>query len=224
MSTSTERMLNLLLSQFEDKPAIKAILEIVGEEFDFHTKLKEQIHTEIWPHTAVGAQLDICGEVVDIGRTVEMVISKNFFGFPGHGNNTFGEAPFYRYGDVYLSSYSMQDSLYRRAIYAKIAKNTSDGSRKHSIASIKRAFDVEHIVAMNAGNAKARIGLPRKATDDELTLIDTLSLVVRGAGIGFDYFYRYSDANTFGFTRGGVNVGNFKGFGVGIFARVLEME
>ena len=36
MGKPTERMLYLLLSQFYDKPVIKAILEVVGEEFEYH--------------------------------------------------------------------------------------------------------------------------------------------------------------------------------------------
>ena len=43
MGKPTERMLYLLLSQFYDKPVIKAILEVIGEEFEYHEQLKEQI-------------------------------------------------------------------------------------------------------------------------------------------------------------------------------------
>lgn len=42
MLTSKERMLNLLLSQFSDRKIIKALLETIGEEFDFHNTLKNK--------------------------------------------------------------------------------------------------------------------------------------------------------------------------------------
>ena len=81
MGKPTERMLYLLLSQFYDKPVIKAILEVIGEEFEYHEQLKEQIRTQIWPDVAVGKQLDMCGEVADISRKVDAVIM-SFSDFP----------------------------------------------------------------------------------------------------------------------------------------------
>ena len=92
MGKPTERMLYLLLSQFYDKPVIKAILEVIGEEFEYHEQLKEQIRTQIWPDVAVGKQLDMCGEVADISRKVDAVIGNEFFGFPEHGDKKIGRA------------------------------------------------------------------------------------------------------------------------------------
>ena len=40
--SSSERMLSLLLSQFEGKPVIKAILELIGEEFDNLSGIKQR--------------------------------------------------------------------------------------------------------------------------------------------------------------------------------------
>lgn len=221
---STERMLYLLLSQFEDKPVIKAILEIVGEEFDMHKSIQEQIRTQIWPDVAVGKQLDMCGEVADISRKVDAVIPGEFFGFPKHGDKTFGTARWYRYGESYLSTSTLRDEEYRLAIFSKIAKNTTNGGRQSTINSIKRMFGVNRVVAVNGGNAKMRIGIGRKVTDSELALINALDLVIRGAGIGIVYFYWFNGGNTFGFSRKGRNVGNFRGFGAGSFARILEIE
>lgn len=224
MSISSERMLALLLCQFEDKPVIYAILELIGEEFDYHDKLKEQIRTQIWPDVAVGKQLDICGEVADISRQVDAVIAGDFFGFPNHGDHTFGTARFKRYHETYLSSSNLRDEDYRLAIFSKIAKNTSDGSRQSTLDSIKRMFGINKVVAVNGGNAKMRIGIGRKVTNAELQLINALDLIIRGAGIGIIYFYWFNGGDTLGFSRGGRNIGNFAGFGKGSFARILAIE
>lgn len=224
MGKSTERMLYLLLSQFYDKPVIKAILEVIGEEFEYHEQLKEQIRTQIWPDVAVGKQLDMCGEVADISRKVDAVIGNEFFGFLEHGDKTFGAAKFYRYGDTYLSSATLNDDKYRLAIFSKIAKNTTDGSRESTLISIKRMFGLSRVVAVNGGNAKIRVGIGRYVSSNEMNLINTLDLVIRGAGIGIVYFYWFNGNGTFGFSRNGKNVGSFSGFGVGTFARVLEIE
>ena len=106
---SSERMLGLLLAQFEDKPVIRAILELIGEEFDRMSSVRQDIRTQMWPDVAIGKQLDMCGEVADISRKVDKAIAVDFFGFPDHGNNGFGMARFRRYGEPYLSTSELRD-------------------------------------------------------------------------------------------------------------------
>ena len=213
-----------LLAQYYDKPNINALIELIEEEFERHTKIKNDIATKIWPSTAEGKQLDMCGEVVDISRTVTRSIAADYFGFPGHGDNTFGEARFYRYGEPYMGSATLQDSEYRLAILSKICKNTTDGSRQDTIDSLKRMFNVSRVVVANAGNAKIRVGVGRRVLRNELALINSLDLVIRSAGVGVIYFFFFNGANTFGFTRKGRNVGGFAPIGKGAFARILQIE
>lgn len=219
-----DEMLELLLAQFYERPVIKALVEVICEEFDAHTQLKADLREKTWPATAVGKQLDMCGEVADISRTVEGTVSVDYFGFPEHGNNSFGKARFYRYGESYLGSAVLQDNEYRLAIMSKIAKNTTDGSRQSTIDSIKRMFQVSRVMLINAGNAKIRAGIGRVVTKSELDLINGLDLIIRGAGIGLVYFFYFNDGKTFGFTRKGNNLGNFAPMGEGTFARVLQIE
>lgn len=221
---SSERMLGLLLAQFEGKPVIRAILELIGEEFDRMSSVRQDIRTQMWPDVAIGKQLDMCGEVADISRKVDKAIAVDFFGFPDHGNNGFGMARFRRYGEPYLYTSELRDEEYRLAIFSKIAKNTTDGSRQSTLDSIRRMFNISRVIAVNGGNAKMRIGVGRYVTSNELSLINELDLIIRGAGIGIIYFYWFNDGNTFGFSRGGENPGNFAGFGKGTFARLLQLE
>ena len=213
-----------LLAQYYDKPNINALIELIEEEFERHAKVKNDIATKIWPTTAEGKQLDICGEVVDMSRTVAGSIAADYFGFPDHGDNTFGQARFYRYGEQYLGSATLQDSEYRLAILSKICKNTTDGSRQDTIDSLKRMFDVQRVIVANAGNAKIRVGVGRIVSRNELALINALDLVIRAAGVGIIYFFFFYGAKTFGFTRKGRNVGQFAPMGQGAFARILQIE
>lgn len=222
--SAKDEMLELLLAQYYEKPVIKALIEVIGEEFDIHTQLKADVREKIWPNTAVGKQLDMCGEVADISRTVEGTVSVDYFGFPDHGNNTFGKGRFYRYGESYLGSAVLQDNEYRLAVLSKIAKNNTDGSRQSTIDSIKRMFNINRVVLINAGNAKIRVGIGRIVTKAELDLINGLDLIIRGAGIGLVYFFYFNDGKTFGFTRKGKNLGNFAPMGEGTFARILQIE
>lgn len=222
--TTSERMYKHLLSQFRNKPNIKALLNAVGNEFDEIDNVREQISTQIWPSTAVGKQLDMCGEVADVSRRVEDVIAMDFFGFPNHGNKGFGQAPFRRAYDRYLKSSDLNDRYYRLAVYAKINKNNSDCSRLSTIRSIKQIFNIDRVIAVNGGNAKMRIGIGRQVTAQESRLVDALNLVIRGAGIGILYVYSFDGRRTFGFSRNGENHGNFQGFGKGSFARTIKIK
>lgn len=222
--TTSERMYNHLLSQFRNKPNIKAFLNAIGNELDSIDKVREQIRTQIWPDTAVGKQLDMCGEVADISRRVENAIAMDFFGFPDHGDMGFGMAPFRRMYDNYLTSSNLNDRYYRLAVISKIEKNTTDCSRVSTIHSIKNVFNVERVSAVNAGNAKMRIGIGRVVTSKESRLIDALNLIIRGAGIGVIYVYSFDAANTFGFSRSGENPYRFKGFNQGTFARIIKVK
>lgn len=213
-----------LLAQYYDKPNINALIELIEEEFERHTKLKNDIATKIWPTTAEGKQLDICGEVVDMPRMIVGSVAGDYFGFPDHGGNTFGQARFYRYGEPYMGSATLQDSEYRLAILSKICKNTTDGSRQDTIDSLKRMFNVKRVVVANAGNAKIRVGVGRIVTRNELALINALDLVIRSAGVGIIYFFFFNGAKTFGFTRKGRNVGQFAPMGKGAFARIMQIE
>lgn len=123
-----------------------------------------------------------------------------------------------------MSSSELRDNEYRLAIFSKIAKNTTDGSRQSTIDSIKRMFGVSRVISINAGNAKMRIGIGRVVTPNELKLINALDLIIRGAGIGVIYIYWFNGGDTFGFSRNGKNIGNFVGFGKGTFARILQIE
>ena len=215
---------DLLLAQYYDKPNINALIELIEEEFERHTKVKQDIAEKIWPLTAEGKQLDMCGEVADISRVVVGSIAADYFGFPNPGDNTFGRARFYRYGEPYMGSATLQDSEYRLAILGKICKNTTDGSRQDTIDSLKRMFNVSRVVVANAGNAKIRVGVGRLVSRNELAMINALDLVIRGAGVGIIYFFYFNGAKTFGFTRKGRNVGQFAPMGKGAFARILQIE
>lgn len=224
MSESRKRMLELLLSQFEDKKVLTAILKMIAKEYEYHHQLRKDIREKTQLAVAVGAQLDMCGEVADINRQVEKSVSIDFFGFPDHGDNTFGEARFYKYGEPYLTSTSLGDTEYRLAIYSKIAKNTTDGSRISTINSIKKMFSLSKVVAVNAGDAKIRVGIGRIVNKNELSIIEALDLIIRSAGVGIIYLYWFNGGNTFGFSKRGKNKGNFAPMGKGVFARIMKIE
>lgn len=210
---ASERMKELLLAQFADKPNIEAFLDIVGNELDELDRVREQLRTQIYPSTAKGKQLDICGEVVGIERKLDGVVPVDFFGFINHGEHTFGEGRFRRLYDNLYTTNVPNDDMYRMLIHAKIAKNVTDGSRQSTIDSLRRIFGTTSVTVSNAGDAKAKIGIGRGLGKNEIRLIKITDLAVHGAGIGIDYYYYYEAGHSFGFSRGGINYNKFMGMG-----------
>jgi hypothetical protein len=97
--------LNLITSQHKIRPKFMAWLMAVLAKIDAGATLAESFTTEFDLNSAVGAQLDIIGEMVGVSRTLESQPSS---------------------GDPVLS-----DDDYRFVIRAKIVKNQWDGTLTH---------------------------------------------------------------------------------------------
>lgn len=209
--TSYDRMVNRLLAQFNDKPVIYALLNALGTELDRLDEVRKQINEQIYPSTAIGKQLDICGEIAAIDRTQALKQAVNFFGFPHHGDNTFGTFRFRRYGETYEVSSDLLDNEYKTILLGKIAKNNTDGSRESTIDCIKKVFSTDEVLALNEGNAKAKVYIGTNTFDELSQFIIDNNLVVIDEGIGVQLLFFKKDG-TFGFTIDGVPQDNVTGF------------
>lgn len=98
-----EKYLNLVTSQHADKPKFKAWLTAVLEPIDDATSLVNDLYKYFDLDDAVGAQQDIIGEIVGVGRIVPFQ--------PSDG-----------------SSPVLDDDTYLLVLRAKIAKNSWDGT------------------------------------------------------------------------------------------------
>lgn len=79
--------------------------------------------------TAQGYGLDVWGRIVDVSRTLHIVVDK-YFGFAEQGLTvgTFGESAFYDGLTPATSNYNLPDDQYRTLIFAKALSNISNGS------------------------------------------------------------------------------------------------
>ena len=66
----TESMANHLISQFQEKPVISAIIEAFGDELDELDTVFTALRRDRWIDTGVGAQLDGIGDIVARDRTI----------------------------------------------------------------------------------------------------------------------------------------------------------
>lgn len=122
-----------LLSQYYDSPTIYALLQSYNEAVDPTTDLAN-FYANIWDvNTAVGAGLDIWGEIVNVSRYLQIPGSPNYLGFDEaylapyatSGPQPFGQAPFYN-TVLNTTTYYLSDDVYRRLIMVKAAMNISN--------------------------------------------------------------------------------------------------
>lgn len=118
-----------VISQYQNSPVLMQLLGNFNSYFDpdyFSNSLYKNIQNL---ETASGYGLDIWGRIVGVSRTLN-VASQNYLGFDGVTDNPttpFNVGPLYR-GDALTSNELLDDTTYRRLIYAKARANIWDGS------------------------------------------------------------------------------------------------
>jgi hypothetical protein len=209
-----------LISQFQERPVIRAILNALGEELDLIVQAAGALMTERWIDTGEGAQLDGIGRIVGRDRTIPNAIYLPFFGFYGQPNaGGFSEAPFRDSGVAWQSSTILDDGSYRKVLWAKVFKNTSHCTFEDTISMLKVIFTVGICVVEDAGNAKIRLSIGRRLTTAELLLIKAYNLFIRAGGVGIRYAVQYDPDNYFGF----LGQPRAKGFSEGAFADIVDI-
>ncbi|MBP2638682.1 MAG: hypothetical protein H6Q72_4589 [Firmicutes bacterium] len=217
MTDHAQEMLDRLVSQFADKPYLKALITVLGDRL---TAL-EQVFTDLkenrWLDTSEGEQLDGCGEIVDQDRLIDKAIALPFFGFESQTSGRgFGKARIRKKSESYLSSATLADAEYLKMIKAKIAKNTSQGTTEETIQSFSTVFDDAKIVITEHGNATMRVGVGRELTEAEQIFAAGVDLFVRPGGVQINIKNYFDPDTVFGFENQG-----YKGFGVGKFTTIF---
>lgn len=218
---ASERMEKHLISQFQDLPNIRAVLQGVGEELNELRLAFKMLATERWIDTGEGKQLDGIGEIVGRDRYLENAISLPFFGFYGQpAAKGFEQAPFRDSGQAWQATTKLADNEYRPILWAKVFKNTSHCTQEDTIAMLKTIFNTSAVVIEDMGNAKIRVGVGRELTAAELVLVKAFNLFIRAGGVGLEYAVHYNNDSYFGF----LGQPKAKTFDVGTFADFIDLE
>ena len=213
--TRTEDMHEHLIAQFHDKPAIYAELYALGEEMDLLDKAFIDLRDLRWIDTGQGVQLDGIGTIVGQDRQIANAVAVPFFGFFGQiGTMGFEQARFRDYGEAWLASYNLSDAEYRLVLWAKVAKNITNGTAEDTIRSLMFIFNAPTVFLWEIGNAKIRVGIGRKLEQSDILLAKAFDLFIRAGGVGIIDAVYFDYDNYFGF----LGQKNAKGFEEGSFA------
>jgi hypothetical protein len=189
----------LITQQFKGKNVMDRYLRLLLSGVLDAQEVLRQLQQQRSIDTAVGAQLDVIGDIV--GRPRGLVTSElfDFFGFQGHPlAGTFGSlndpsvgSPWYSEGGAVGISRPPSDEEYRLILKAKIIKNRTMATPEDVISAYKFLFGAGKITITQDGPAGVIIGIGKILSSVERGLLFDLG----GAGtllpktIGVSYYY-----------------------------------
>ena len=124
-----------VISQYDNSPRLLALLAGENGAIDPSVDIQAFYDAVFDPRTAVGWGLDCWGQIVGIGRHIELEGTDAAFGFDGSELQPFGQGTFW--SEDATSYYRLTDEAYRQLIFFKAAINITDGS----LASLNRIMD-----------------------------------------------------------------------------------
>lgn len=192
-------MISHLTAQFEEKPNVEGLVRALGIVLNDFEVVMDDLVVQRWLVNAVGQQLDGIGTIVDQSRIINQSIARVFFGFEGQTAAVgFGQARFRRWGENWKTSTRLNDEEYRKVLYAKIYKNTSNCTIEEVLRIIGILFDTDKVILHEIGNAKLIFSVGRKITKNEILFIDSLNLIVKAGGVGMERRSHFNEKH-FGF-------------------------
>ena len=209
-------MISHLLAQFQDKPKLHGLLKVLGRQLDKIETALNDMQEKRGLDTAEGVQLDGCGTIVGQSRVIEKAAYLPFFGFRSQpGGHAFGAAPFCKNRAIAITTSTLDDERYRMAIYAKIAKNTANGTSEDVIYGLRQVFEAARVM-IKEGNSKIEAAIGRELTGSDYLFAKNSGLLVKPGGVQLKSTLHFDAAAVFGFREKG-----FHGFGRGKFARKI---
>lgn len=218
MAIDKQDYLNLITSQYQTSTKMMEWLSsLFGVVQDITTTL-ESIDSAYDVDTAVGAQLDVCGDIVGISRELEVPLSGIFFSW-GDSTLGWGLGVWQDEADPQTELVSLPDDVYRTIIKAKIVANSWQGSIPGIYDSWSIVFSDEGtmLLIQNRYDMKYSIAIAGAPLSEILRqlLIQGL-LPLRPAGVEiFEYFAPASSDPLFAW---GIENSILAGWGTGAFA------
>lgn len=156
---------------------------------------------------AEGVNLDVIGEIVGVSRIIPDSIAIMFFGFTGQSGATpFGEegvlsigARFREENEPATVTSVLADPEYRLLIRAKIVKNHSHGTGEDMLRGMAYLFNAPMAAVDDIGNMAIAVAIGRQLTFQEQTIVKTLDILPRPAGVRIEWQAMFDSTDYFGF-------------------------
>ena len=174
-----EEMRDRVTFAFEDSPIFDRFLRLLNAGNEDLQEVFRQLLQERSVDTAVGAQLDIIGDIVGQPRVLIQADNMPFFGFMGHSQaESYGDENIPSVGGFYwdenkplAGDVTLSDTQYRLFIKAKIIKNVTRGTPEDIIRFIEFVFGVEVVNILTDSDAHTTILVDDSLNNFELSLL-----------------------------------------------------
>jgi len=167
----------------EDHPVFDKYLRLLlGGSIELQEVFR-QLMQERSIDTAVGAQLDIIGEIVGQPRELIDTALLTFFAFQGYPdaqsygdlNNSSLGGPYYDIRNPLAGNTLLTDEQYRLFIRAKILKNSTNATPNQFIEFMQFVFGVDLSLVVAEGNAEFTLMMGKELTSFEKVLLTYVS-------------------------------------------------
>lgn len=217
-----EQYLDLLLFQYRQQTNAEAEIDLMASQGEKLYDLLSSYREEYDIDTAVGAQLDVLGRILQFPRQVPHVLDKIRFGFDNNDNSRgFADrfdpnresAPFSDRFERKYTDLQLDDETYRRFLKVKVAKNTGsativDDERISLQDAVEIAFGMGNAYVQDNKDMSLTIYIAPEVEEQRALTIKRAGLLPRPQGVGYSFIIQANPAATFGFD---VNP-NAKGF------------
>lgn len=219
-----EEARELTTDQFRDKTVFNKYLELLLSPNMELQEVFRQLMQERSLDTAIGAQLDLLGELVGQPRTLLNADLFTFFGFLGEVSaGSYGDIGDPAVGSVWwdgeqgrTGNITLSDDMFRLLIRAKIAKNVTRATPEDMMRFANFVFNTHSSTVEQEGGASFRLMIGRLLTKQEVGLLRWVNetayyksgLLPKPIGVRMDYGDFNADA-VFAFQ----GVPNAKGYG-----------
>lgn len=189
----------LITEQFKGLPIMDKYLRLILSGILDAEEVVKQIQQQRSIDTAVGAQLDVIGDIVGQPRGLIFSDVFSYFGFAGAAlSDSYGSlsdptvgSPWYSIGAPSGISREPSDEEYRLIIKAKIIKNRTLSRAEDVISAYQFLFGTGKITIEQLGPASVRIGIGKILSPAERGLLFNLggtgNLLPKTIGVNYSY-------------------------------------
>lgn len=198
-----------LLQQYKSSLNLIGLIDALIEgQGDLETVL-DQLLTERGIDTAIGAQLDIIGEIVGQPRTILDVSGLEFFGYAGAAGDIDGYGTVtdpivgarYKSIDESLGAFrELGDTEYRIFIKGKIFKNVGTITTENLLDALRFMLGANTVVNINeVGNHNVTLTINAEVPVSTGQLLAANDAYPRPAGVNYTIVFTAGDGQTFAF-------------------------
>lgn len=169
--------------KLESSPIFDKYIQLLISGFQDIEEVYKQLMQLRSIDTAVGAQLDILGNIIGQDRELLAADLFDFFGMQGALNSfPMGDLSdpaiggiFYSYGTDLGGNIALDDDTYRIFIKAKIFKNSTTSTPEDFITAVKIILNIDQVAIISDGDGQATVLFGRQLTPYERIIIQYIS-------------------------------------------------